>query len=198
MIVGIVLAAGESRRMGSPKALLKIGEKTFVQHVHDVLTDTLKVEKVVIVLGAEHRKVIKELQWFKGVTTLNTEFKKGQLSSIVTGINAIKKDKPDAAFVCPVDQPLFSSRLIEKMIDVFHESKKLIVVPTHNGKHGHPVLFSSLLFPELSRAPQDVGARFVLHHHRDNVVEVETDEEGVLISIDTPDDYQKYIKGPSS
>ncbi len=197
MIAAIILAAGESKRMRVPKALLKIGEKTFVQHLNDVFSASPQVQKIVVVLGAEHRKILKEMQWFKGVTTLNTDFKKGQLSSIITGINAIKKDKADGAFISPVDHPLISTQLIDTMIQTFYETRKLIVLPTHKGEHGHPVLFSSLLFPELSLAPQDAGARLVVHRHRDNIAEVETVEEGVLVNIDTPEDYQKHIVGRS-
>jgi molybdenum cofactor cytidylyltransferase len=79
------------------------------------------------------------------------------------------------------------------MIDRFYESKKLIVIPTHKGKRGHPVLLSSRLFSELLNAPLDQGAKAVVRAHRDETLELETDDEGVIIDIDTPDEYRQNV-----
>ena len=79
------------------------------------------------------------------------------------------------------------------MIDRFYETKKLIVIPRCGGRRGHPVIFSSRLFPELLSAPLEKGAKVVVHAHRDETLEIETDFAGVTIDIDTPEEYRQYL-----
>ena len=80
------------------------------------------------------------------------------------------------------------------MIERFYETKKLIVLPRYRGKRGHPVIFSSALFPELLAAPLEQGAKSVVHAHRDETLEIESEDEGVTVDIDTPEEYRKYVK----
>jgi molybdenum cofactor cytidylyltransferase len=81
------------------------------------------------------------------------------------------------------------------MIRRFYESKKLIVVPRCGGKRGHPVIFSRQLFEELLIAPMDQGAKAVVNAHRDDTLEIETDEAGITVDIDTPELYRQHVKG---
>ncbi|MBI5021549.1 MAG: nucleotidyltransferase family protein [Ignavibacteriales bacterium] len=197
MISGIILAAGSSRRMGSPKSLLKIGEKTFLQHIVDVL-HSARVIDIVIILGAEAEEIRKSLSWFDGKTVVNEDWQKGQLTSIIKGIDALdlnstEPEEINGAMICPVDHPLLIQSLLVDLLQGYWTSKKKIIIPTFNSRRGHPVIFDKKYFDELRSASHDVGARSVIHKHSDDVCEVPVNEEGVLINIDTQEDYLKYI-----
>ena len=197
MISGIVLAAGSSQRMGTPKALLKIGEKTFLQHIVETL-HSVRIIDVVIVFGAEAEKIQKTLTWFDGKIVTNNDWQKGQLSSIIAGLNALDltKSEPEeihGAIICPADHPLLTQSLLVDLLQGYWLSKKRIIIPIHRGKRGHPVIFDRELFDDIRNAPIDIGARAVVRNHEQEVHEVDVNDEGVLINIDSPDDYKKYI-----
>ena len=197
MISGIILAAGSSQRMGSPKSLLKIGEKTFLQYIVDVL-HSARIIDVVIVLGADAEEIRESLTWFDGKIVVNEDWNKGQLTSIIKGIDALdlnstEPEEVNGAMICPVDHPLLTQSLLVDLLQGYWTSKKKIIIPTFNGKRGHPVIFDKKYFDELRSAPHDVGARAVVHKHADDVCEVPVNEEGILINIDTQEDYLKYI-----
>jgi molybdenum cofactor cytidylyltransferase len=94
-----------------------------------------------------------------------------------------------------VDHPFLNPELVNRMIDRFYESKKLIVVPTYKGRRGHPVIFSRRLFGELLAAPLDRGAKSVVRAHAAEALEIETDDEGITLDIDTPEDYRRHVEG---
>ena len=197
MISGIILAAGSSHRMGSPKSLLKIGENTFLQYIVEVL-HSARILDIVIVLGAEAEKIQPSLSWFDGKIVVNNDWQKGQLASIITGINSLDMTTTDpeeihGAMICPVDHPLISQSILVNLLQEFWRRHKKIVVPTYKGTRGHPVIFAKELFDELRNAPIDVGARSVVRKHPEQVHEVALEEEGILINIDTQEDYKKYI-----
>ena len=194
MIGAVVIAAGASYRMGSPKPLLKIGDKTFLQHIVDVLR-LAGIHEIVVVLGAEAGSIRGTLSWFNGTVVVNKDWEKGQLTSINTGIRALPNHRLEGAIIFPVDHPLISSKLVADLVTTFHNSRKKIVVPVHDGQRGHPVLFSSELFGELRTADSSVGARQVVRAHAHNVEEVPTEDEGVLVNIDTPEDYRARVLG---
>jgi molybdenum cofactor cytidylyltransferase len=191
MISAIVLAAGASVRMGSPKALLKISGKTFLQHIVDVLASA-GVHDVVLVLGANADVIKRQLDWFRGTVVTNNDWNFGMLSSVIAGLGALGRPDIDGALFCPVDHPLITKEIVEGMVQAFSQSHKQIVIPTYQGRRGHPVLFHSSLFPELIAAPMAVGARAVVHNHEKDLAEMATEDEGVIINIDTPEDYAMY------
>jgi molybdenum cofactor cytidylyltransferase len=192
MVSGIILAAGESSRMGSPKPLLKIGEKCFVQHIVDVLIAS-RVLDIVVVLGADGKAIQTQLNWFKGKTVINEEWEKGQLSSIVAGLRAVDQKDLHGVLIWPVDRPLVSEHVIVGMLHQFWTKHMQIVVPVFSGQRGHPVLVGKSLLEDLEKAPMDIGARTVLWDHPKDVLEYQTEEEGVVINIDSAEDYQKYV-----
>jgi molybdenum cofactor cytidylyltransferase len=118
---------------------------------------------------------------------LNPEWELGQLSSIWAGVRSLEGIETDGIVLCPVDHPLVSARLVNELVDRFYEEKKAIVLPTYTGKRGHPVIFSSQLFGELLAAPAEMGARAVVWAHAADVLEVPTDEEGVILNLNDPD-----------
>jgi molybdenum cofactor cytidylyltransferase len=190
MIAAIILAAGASRRMGCPKALLQIDGRTFVRRLVEVL-QSAQLDTIVVVLGAHAQQVSDEIVGLNVLTVVNEEYEKGQLSSLLTGIDFVEPQCLDAVLVCPVDHPSVSREVVVSLVGAFKERSALIAVPTFKGRRGHPVLFSRTLFDELRGAPADVGARHVLRSHAADVVEVGVVDEGVLVNVDTWDDYRE-------
>jgi molybdenum cofactor cytidylyltransferase len=198
MIVAIVLSAGESRRMGSPKALLPIEGRFFIGQIVSVLKTT-RVKKIIVVLGHNAEEIREKIDFLPISIVVNPDYSKGQLSSLITAIRSLEAEKVihevDGLLVHLVDHPSLSASLVNEMIDRFYESEKLIVIPRHKDRRGHPVLFSKALFQELVNAPLEQGAKAVVHAHRAETLEIETEDEGVVIDVDTPEEYQKLIRG---
>jgi molybdenum cofactor cytidylyltransferase len=193
MIAAVVLSAGESRRMGRPKALLPIGEGTFIERIVRSLR-AAQVEKIVVVLGHNAADMATKIAHLPVTIVVNPDYAQGQLSSLIAAIRTLQDEKIDAILVHLVDHPYLNPDLVKRMIDRFYESKKLIAVPKWRGRRGHPVIFSRRLFGELLRAPPDQGAKSVVHAHAAETLEIETDEEGITFDIDTPEDYRRHVK----
>lgn len=190
MITAIVLAAGKSERIGRPKPLLPTGDGTsFLEAILETMTGTA-VDEVRVVVGHEAEQVIDVGGLVRHVIVHNREFERGMLSSVQAGIRALPSGTT-AFLVWPVDQPLVRADTVDRIIDAWKRRHAPVVVPTHHGKRGHPTLFSAKLSAELLRAPEDEGARAVVHAHEKNLVEVEVDDPGILTDIDTPQEYRK-------
>ena len=196
MIAAVVLSAGESSRMGSPKALLPISGVPFIEEIVRALKGT-KIDRIIVVLGHHAEKIQKRIAHLPVTFVVNRDYAKGQLSSLIVAIRSLAAEKTtekvDGVLVHLVDHPFISPALVDHMIDRFYETKKLIVIPRCGGRRGHPVIFSSRLFPELLSAPLEKGAKIVVHAHRDETLEIETDFAGVTIDIDTPEEYRQYL-----
>jgi molybdenum cofactor cytidylyltransferase len=186
MIAALILAAGESRRMGSPKALIPYHGLTFVEHLL-AATRLPRIGETRVVLGAGADVIRGQLPVKESQIVLNDAWESGPLSSIQAGLRSLPEDGVEAALICPVDHPLVTLRLIGAIVAAFDRSGKAIVLPTYLGRRGHPVLFASRLFAELMLAPLDVGARFVVRGHRGDVEEVPTEEEGVVLNLNDPE-----------
>jgi molybdenum cofactor cytidylyltransferase len=197
MIVAVVLSAGESSRMGRPKALLPVDGVRFIEKIVTALKST-RVAKIIAVLGHDADEMRRQIGDLPVTMVVNPNYKQGQLSSLVAAINSIQSSKDSASvdgiLVHLVDHPYINPDLVNLMIDRFHETKKLIVVPRYQERRGHPVIFSSALFAELLAAPLDQGAKTVVHAHRDETMEIDTEDEGVTIDIDTPEEYRQHVK----
>jgi molybdenum cofactor cytidylyltransferase len=186
MIAALILAAGESRRMGSPKALIPYHGLTFVEHLL-AATRLPRIGETRVVLGAGADVIRGQLPVKESQIVLNDAWESGPLSSIQAGLRSLPEDGVEAALICPVDHPLVTLRLIGAIVAAFDRSGKAIVLPTYLGRRGHPVLFASRLFAELMGAPLDVGARAVVRAHRGEIEEVPTEEEGVVLNLNDPE-----------
>jgi len=195
MIAAIILAAGKSERMGCPKALLPFGDSTFLQHLYDLLKKS-SLGEVRVVLGAQAGEIKAGINVPERDIVINPDYEKGMLSSFQAGLAALKEAAPEAVILCPVDHPNIPLSLIELIISSFRSSKAEIVIPTREGRRGHPALFAGSLFGDLLSAPLDVGARHVVHKYPEKVLEVETDEPGVIQDIDAPEDYRDLTGEP--
>jgi molybdenum cofactor cytidylyltransferase len=192
-IAGIILAAGESARMGQDKALLPWGTTTFLGHLLDSLRKT-RVGLIRVVLGANAPAVRGKIEFGIAEMVVNPHWAQGQLSSLIRGLDSLPAGMVEGAVVCLVDHPCISSRLIDSLLEGFNQSGKLIILPTYQGRRGHPVLFSARLFGELRAAPLEVGARHVVRRHPDDILEVATEEEGVVLNINDRESYEKILR----
>jgi len=191
MINAIILSAGESKRMGQPKPLLRFDDKTFLEHIISVLQFS-NVDRITVVLGADAEIIEKSVDLSGTHLLLNKDYKKGQLSSLLTAINNLLEET-EAVLVCLVDHPFITAEIVNQIVKTFKERKSPIIVPVYQKKRGHPALFSKSLFKELLEAPEDKGARYVVYSNEEKVFELETSEKGILIGINTPEDYQIYF-----
>ncbi|MFZ0910579.1 MAG: nucleotidyltransferase family protein [Candidatus Acidiferrales bacterium] len=185
MIAAIILAGGESRRMGSPKALVGFRGLTFVEHLL-AATRHPRIGVTRIVLGAGADSIRSQLTAGTSKIVVNLEWEKGPLSSIQTGLRSLDGAEVEGALLCPVDHPLVTLHLVASMIEAFDATRCAIVLPTYHGRRGHPVLFRSTLFHELMAAPMDTGARAVVRAHANEIASVPTEEEGVILNLDDP------------
>jgi molybdenum cofactor cytidylyltransferase len=194
VIVAVVLSAGESSRMGQPKALLPIDGQTFIERIVAALKQT-KVGKIIVILGHNARELQSKISHLPVEILINTDYKLGQLSSLQLAVRNLQPDLDcDGMLVHLVDHPYLAPALVEEMIRQFYETKKRIIVPKFQGKRGHPVIFSNALFDEILSAPMEEGAKAVVNAHRAETLEIETEEEGIAVDIDTPELYQQHVR----
>jgi len=190
MSAGIILAAGESSRMGRDKALLPLGRETFVEHLVGVLRG--EVRPLLVVLGHHAEEIGMRIASLADVQIIqNPDYKLGQLSSLQAALRALMHQPVDGALVCLVDHPAVTRTVVQAVLERSRRQPASIIIPTCGGRRGHPVFFSAELFPELLDAPLDEGARAVVRRHADEVELVETGEEGILLDVDRPDDYER-------
>jgi molybdenum cofactor cytidylyltransferase len=196
-VAGIILAAGESSRMGRDKALLPLGPQTFIEHIAAVLSG--EVEPLLVVLGYHAAEIQRQAQLPQECRVLqNPDYRSGQLSSLKVAVRALASEQVSGALICLVDHPAVSKAVVHTLLDRFRKTNAAILVPTFEGRRGHPVLFVSRLFEELEAAPLDEGARWVVHRHAAEVELVAVDEEGILWDVDRPEDYEAFERKRSS
>lgn len=192
MLAAVILAAGESRRMGTPKALLPYRGKTFLDHLVEVTRHPrVGILRVVVGPGAQ---LIRAMFYVDPAAFVeNAEWKRGQISSIQAALRSLPPEATDGMLLCLVDQPLISAELVGTLIEEFYSSGQPIVVPTYKGRRGHPVIFPARLYGELLAAPLDVGARAVVWAHAAEVRDVPTEEEGVVLNLNDPETLRRTL-----
>jgi molybdenum cofactor cytidylyltransferase len=192
LIEAVILAAGESRRMGKPKLLLPFGEKTIIEAVATNVIRS-KADQALVVLGADSEKIKEKIKDIPLRTTVNPHYKKGMLSSVQWGFNTVLEGIR-GVLVCLGDQPSIPSYVMDKVIDSFKASKKGIVIPTFQKNRGHPVLIDVKYRKEIDNLSPDIGLRGVVYNHPEDTIEVEVDTPAILRDIDSPDDYREEAK----
>lgn len=199
MVAAIILAAGDSTRMGRPKALLADPDgRPFVARIVRTFAEAA-VRDVVVVTGRQHAAIAEALDAdglpLRPVVVNNPDPSRGQISSLWVGLDAVAAPEVEGVLVALVDVPMVRSSTVRQVIDAWQTTHAPIVRPAIGTRHGHPVLFDRTLFDELRRAPADGGAKAVVHAHADRVVNVPVDDEGCLLDVDTPDDYEAVRRG---
>jgi len=197
MVGGIILAAGASSRMGRTKALLPSGDgRTFLERLVGTLREG-GVGEVVAVLGHDASRVEEHAASAGLAARLvrNLSPDRGQLSSLLVGLDALSDLPLDGALIVPVDLPLVSPRTVERVVAAWRSAGAPIARPVReDGRHGHPVVFATRLFRELRAADLAVGARQVVRAHSSEILDVPLDDdEGAFEDIDTPADYERLI-----
>lgn len=191
-VSAILLAAGESKRMGMNKLMLPWGKETVLEHCLDVLLRS-QITEVIVVLSQRTNTLRSHLRGTRVKVVMNHHYKRGMSTSIRTGLRALGQ-KSQGILIALGDQPLLRTSTVNALIRAFGRGKKRIVLPTFKGRRGHPVLFDRRYERELLRLRKDVGARFLLQKHSESVLEVRTKSEGVLLDMDTWKDYQKRLR----
>jgi len=195
MIAAVILSAGESSRMGRPKALLPIDGQTFIEKIIGALRQA-GLENIIVILGYDAEAMRQKITHLPVTILVNPDYRKGQLSSLRVAIrHLLANDRCSGLLVHLVDHPYIDAALVNLLIERFDGSGKLIAVPRFHGKRGHPVIFARSLFDELLNAPEDQGAKAVVNAHRDETLEIETEDEGITLDIDTPELYRQHVKG---
>src|SRR5215203_2661626 len=193
MIPGIVLAAGASARMGTPKPLLTLGNRTFVRRILEALRDGGLPDAVVVVRPGDARVAGEVAAAGFGRIVENPRADLGQLSSLLAGLDAVDVPGIVGALVTLVDVPMISAATVRAVVSAAALDDAPIVRAVHRGRHGHPVIFKRVTFAALRAADPAVGARAVVRAHP--VLEVEVDDPGVTEDVDTPQDYARVRDG---
>jgi molybdenum cofactor cytidylyltransferase len=187
LVAALVLAAGQSRRMGPVNKLLAdVDGKPMVRHVVDAVLGS-RARPVVIVTGHEAERVRAALDGLPVTFVDNPDYAEGLSTSLRRGLAALP-ETAQGALVCLGDMPLIESKQLDRLIAAFDPvAARAICVPVWHGKRGNPVLWARRFFAEMQAVEGDVGARHLIGEHGDSVHEVEIESDAVLIDIDSPD-----------
>ena len=193
MLPGIVLAAGNSIRMGSPKALLESPDgRSFVTRIVQTLRQA-GVLDLVVVTGRDHDALVEVLSQDSTPPSIarNPDPSQGQLSSLLIGMDAVVRPDTEAIIVTLVDVPMVALSTVKRVIAAWEKTRAPIVRPAIGDRHGHPVIFDRSVFDALRSAPIDTGAKSVVRAHERDLLNVPVEDEGCLIDIDTPQEYRQ-------
>ncbi|MBA7674753.1 Nicotine blue oxidoreductase [subsurface metagenome] len=191
MISAILLAAGKSRRIGKPKQVLPLGSSTILEQTVDNLLRS-KIDDLIVVLGYAAQEVMKKIANRPVKIAINPAYEQGMSTSIVTGLRLVD-NKAQAVMLALADQPFIYSKTIDSLIEAFFRHNKGIIIPTYQGRRGHPVIFAIKYKEELLKLTGDIGGRQIIKRHSEDVVEMPVDSESINVDIDTLSDYYSKI-----
>jgi molybdenum cofactor cytidylyltransferase len=194
-LAGVVLAAGRSARMGSPKALLDFLGVPFAVRILEAL-EALEVKTRVIVLGPDAPRIQPAIAGHDCMIVDNPEPDTGPIASLRGALRALQPLQPTAMLVWPVDLPHVRVATVERVLEAHRRTAAPAVIPTFGERRGHPVIWGSQLFGELLDSPDATrdGARAVLHNHDREVVSVPVDDPAVIDQVNTPEDYERLVR----
>lgn len=192
MIWALVLAAGESKRMGKPKLLLPFREKTVIESVLQSVLES-KVSDILVVLGSGWKKIKEKIQYYPVKIIVNMNFRKGMLSSVQLGFNSMP-DKAKAALVLLGDQPAIPPSVINTVIDAYHASGKGIIIPVYKKERGHPVLIDLKYREKVMLLNPEIGLRGLVYNNPQDTTEIPVKTPNILRDINTVEDYKRALK----
>lgn len=188
-IYAVVLAAGESKRMGTAKALLPWGGRTVLEAVlANILSSS--VDRTLVVLGAERERTGPLVQKYPVSAVFNPDFRTGMLSSVQTGFRALPAECR-AALVFLADQPWVRKEVIGRVISAYFETDKGLVVPVYKGFGGHPFLVDMKYRKSIETLHADVGLRELLSLYPQDIKRINIEDSSILLDLDTPADYRR-------
>ena len=191
MVSAILLAAGQSKRMGELKQLMPFGQSTIVEQAVDNLLGSA-VDEVIVVVGYKAEDVIKAIAAKPIKLAINPDYEQGMSTSIIAGLNLVH-GRVQGVMLALGDQPLVNSQTINSLIEEFYNHDKGIAVPTYQGSRGHPIIFAIKYKEKLLKLKGDVGGRQIIKDHPGDVLEVAVNSESIVADFDTTDDYQAYV-----
>lgn len=192
----LLLAAGQSKRMGTVnKLLLSVEGRSLVRYTAEKLK-SFPFKEIIVVTGFEAKEIEEEILSLHLKTVHNSNFETGMHSSIRAGISHLSKDAKGFA-VALADQPWLGHHVLNKLMYEFAQRQgPRIITPCVDGQRGNPVIISTHFIPEILAEPDgDYGCSYLLKRHPEVVLEVQVDDGGVLIDIDTPQDYEDHRQG---
>jgi molybdenum cofactor cytidylyltransferase len=194
MIAGLILAAGESSRMGTPKATLAYRGRTFLELIVQTLREG-GLERVVVVLGHQAEDIQRQVKIETAQVVINPDYRSGQTSSLQAGFRALMADDLEAVLLCLVDHPAVCAETVRRIVATFRQSSAPVVIPTYHGRRGHPVLIGRQVFEELLGLAGDAGADSVVRRYRPATKFVEVEDEGIVMDVDDPESYRRLVYG---
>ncbi len=198
VVAGLVLAAGESSRMGQDKALLPYRGRTFVETIIGKLRRA-GIDRVAVVLGHNADAIQSAIDHNSAdigrvEIVINRDYRRGQTSSLQAGLTALQRPAaesaaprsaaPDAIVLCLVDHPAFDPATVTALLRAFERTRVPVVVPTHGGRRGHPSLIAQALFAPLLALGPNEGANSVIRACREQTEQVEVPDPGILVDVD--------------
>ncbi len=186
-ISAVLLAAGKSKRMGRPKLLLPFGGSTILERTVDNISSSL-VDEVIVVLGAGARDLEKVIASRPVKLVFNPDYRRGMSTSLTCGLKMVNR-RAQKVMVALADQPLVDKETYNRLIEESLSSEKGIVIPVFQSRRGNPIIFSIGYRQELLGLTGDVGGREIVSRHPDDVLEVALESEGVVVNINTMDEY---------
>jgi molybdenum cofactor cytidylyltransferase len=191
-LVGVILAAGASSRMGRDKALLPWHGETFLSaHIRALQMHT---ELVIVVAGANACELTPIVDANAAFLAVNRHPEQGQFSSLQIGLQEVLNYGRDAAMIALVDRPPLASeslRLIRRAFEQAVTKDMWAVIPEYQGRHGHPIVVGREMITAFMHAPATSNASEVLRQHAQRVSYVAVNDPSVVANIDTPEDYEK-------
>ncbi len=192
MISAILLAAGESKRMGEPKLLLKWGQWTIIEKSVDTLLAS-KIDELIVVIGYKARTIVSRLEARRLRVVINRQYRMGMSTSIRRGLEQVNS-KSEAILIALADLPFLETDLIDHLIDVYRRNPHGIVLPAYKGKRGHPVILNRFRYEkEMENLRGDAGCRPILNRHPEDILEVDVESEGVIADIDSWEEYAATV-----
>lgn len=188
----IILAAGASTRMKRQKLLLPYNGRTIIQTVVENAAQSVN-SNILVVLGSHREQIQEQIVNYQVKFCVNENYLDGMLSSAICGFRALPASA-NAALIFLGDQPQIPSEVAGLVIETWLQSKKGIVMPTFNGKRGHPVLIETQYKTEIEKLDPNKGLRTLSEKFKDDVIEVECDVAEILRDIDTPEEYEEISK----
>lgn len=213
-MISLVLSAGKSKRMGSDKAFLKTGGRTFIETIISKLKPVSN--DIIVVAGKHNIKKIKQLLSEEINVILNPDYELGQINSVKVAVKYLLKNNiKEPVMINLIDQPYIKKETYKKIVNFYKRNKKYIIIPRfkllspdndfftcqlfpvtshlspvtrHFYKRGHPIIIPTEYFNLILKAPYDKGLHFVTHHKRAMVKDITVKDKMILKDIDIPDE----------
>ncbi|MYH19980.1 MAG: nucleotidyltransferase family protein [Gemmatimonadetes bacterium] len=192
MITGLVLAAGRSERMGTPKQLLPFGGVTLIEHVVRTLTRSRLGKDVVVVLGDRAMDIVKRISGLPVRLAYNPDPEGDMVSSIRCGLAYIEPEQ--AIMIALGDQPLVTTGIVNRLFDEYEGRPEGMVLPVHDGKRGHPMILSPAYREEILFEAMPGGLKALRDRHSGSVRAVPVDTDAVLIDLDYRSEYEEALR----